>query len=318
MSPLVSVVIPVFNRETLVKGAIDSVLKQTYQNIEIIVIDDGSTDNTYTVLRQYEEQYPDKFRVIRQQNTGQVVAKNNGIQKSSGELIAFLDSDDLWLPDKLEKQVPLFTNNVGLVYCGINEIDDKGNFIRTVSCESGMRGQIYHKLLVRNRMTGGTVVVSRSAIDKVGLFDPQLMAAENWDLWIRISKDYLVDYVDEPLMNYRKHAGNMSSDNQFMAAATKNILQKHFPVVPADPILRRVYDEAYINYYFNLSLYFFGQSQYKESRLALNCIKKHGTFNTEMRILMFRTFLGKFINRYITTTKSLTRSLLFDKITKIQ
>ena len=310
MPPLVSVIIPVFNRPILVKTAIDSVLAQTYKNFEIVLVNDGSTDNTGNVLNNYEREYPRRIRVIHQENAGQVISRNNGIKISRGQYIAFLDSDDFWHPEKLEKQIPLFAGRIGLVYCGINEVDEQGRVINAVPCESRMRGDIYHHLLVRNRMTGGSVVVTRDAIDKVGLFDPQLKAAENWDLWIRIAKEYLVDFVNEPLVNYRKHGANMSGNAELMADATKIIFQKHFPVAPTDPVLRKFYDEAYTNYYLNLGLHFFARGQYRKSRKMLNNIKMYSKPTLEIKILILRTFLGKYINKIITLTREQARRKL--------
>ena len=300
---LVSVIIPTYNREILVKKALDSVLGQTYSNFEIIIINDGSTDNTVHVLNEYKKRYPDKVIVINQGNSGQVVARNNGIQSCRGEFVAFLDSDDIWLEDKLEKQIPLFSKGVGLVYCGINEIDGHGNVINTVACQPGMRGNIYHHLLVKNRMTGGSVVITRSSINKVGLFDTNLKAAENWDLWIRIAKEYLVDYVDEPLINYRKHGGNMSGNSKVMADATERIFQKHFPVVPVDLTLLEAYNKAYSNYYYQLGMVYFGQADYFKARAYLKKMEQHGNLPNRAKIVILRSFLGKGIYEFITSSK---------------
>ena len=306
---LVSVIIPTYNREILVKKALDSVLGQTYENFEIIVINDGSTDNTGNILNEYKKQYPDKVFVVNQVNSGQVVARNNGIQSCRGEFVAFLDSDDIWLEDKLEKQMPLFSKRVGLVYCGINEIDGHGNVINTVACQPGMRGNIYHDLLVKNRMTGGSVVITRSSIDKVGLFDTKLQAAENWDLWIRIAKEYLVDYVDEPLINYRKHGGNMSGNSQVMAEATERIFQKHFPVVPVDLTLLEAYNKAYSNYYYQLGMLYFDQEDYSKARVYLKKMKQHGSLPNCANVVILRSFLGKGVNNFITLSKKLIKKM---------
>ena len=207
---LVSVIVPIYNRECLVGKTIDSILNQTYRNVEIIAVNDGSTDGSLEVLKQYSNKHPEKIVVVDQQNAGQVRARNNGILHAHGEYIAFLDSDDTWSPQKLAKQLPLFNDDVGLVYCGIHEVGPDDRISYSVPCEADMRGDIYQQLLIKNRMTGGTVVVSRKALDAVGLFDETFQAAENWDLWIRIARLFSVEYVDEPLLNYLKHPGNKS------------------------------------------------------------------------------------------------------------
>src|SRR5690554_2314431 len=118
MNALVSVIVPVYNRAHLVKETIDSILSQTYKPVEIILINDGSTDNSLSVLKNYERKFPEQVRIIDQENQGQIVARNNGIGIAQGEYIAFLDSDDVWIDDKLERQIPLFETGVGLVYSG--------------------------------------------------------------------------------------------------------------------------------------------------------------------------------------------------------
>lgn len=118
MKGLVSVIVPVYNRGNLVSETIDSILMQSYEKYEVILINDGSSDDSLSILRDYEQRFPEKIRVIDQQNQGQIIARNNGIKVARGQYIAFLDSDDLWKKDKLERQIPLFKQGVGLVYSG--------------------------------------------------------------------------------------------------------------------------------------------------------------------------------------------------------
>ncbi|MGA7493603.1 MAG: glycosyltransferase family A protein [Syntrophobacteraceae bacterium] len=141
----VSVIIPVFNREFLAGQAIHSVLAQTYRNFEIVLIDDGSNDGTGAVLDGYAAGHPGTVTVLHQQNAGQAVARNNGINAATGTYIAFLDSDDTWLPQKLARQIPLFGKNTEFVYSGIFEVDRKGCVIREVRPEKNMRGCILNK-----------------------------------------------------------------------------------------------------------------------------------------------------------------------------
>ena len=124
---LVSVIFPVYKREHLIAETLDSILAQTYREFEIVAINDGSKDGSALILNRYAAQHPGVFRIIDQENTGQVVARNNGIKQARGEYIAFPDSDDRWVPEKLEEQVPLFDQlDVGLVYSGITKIDELG------------------------------------------------------------------------------------------------------------------------------------------------------------------------------------------------
>ncbi len=300
---LVSVIVPVYNRENLVGRTIDSILAQTYQDIEVIAVNDGSTDGSLEALKVYAERHPGKVVIVNQLNTGQVRARNIGIQHSRGEFIAFLDSDDTWNSHKLAKQLALFKGNIGLVYCGIHEVDPNGAIIQTVSCEQGMCGDIYKQLLIKNRMTGGTVVVSRKALETVGCFDETFQAAENWDLWIRIAQKFAVEFVNEPLLNYLKHPGNMSCNSQKMSRAAWGILQKHLPPSARNGELSRVYDQAYANYYYNLAVSDFSNGNYPQARTAfLQCWRFRPLYR-DSAIRMVRCLLGRQTNRIISSCK---------------
>ncbi|MGB6363153.1 MAG: glycosyltransferase family A protein [Thermoanaerobaculia bacterium] len=264
---LVSVIVPIFNRQELVATALDSILEQTYRSLEIVAVDDGSTDGTQEILDSYAARFPDLITVIRQPNSGPAVARNRALGQARGEFIAFLDSDDVWLPSKLELQLPRFAPEVGLVYSALQEVDADGRVLTTVHCDQQMRGDVYRHLLVRNRMTGGTVVIRRSVLETVGVFDESLRAAENWDLWIRISKAFAVDFVDQPLLQYQKHEDRLSLDRPRMQAAAEAVLAKHFPEPPAegDPLLDN-YNRAYANIYYRRGVNFFSAANYPEAR----------------------------------------------------
>jgi glycosyltransferase involved in cell wall biosynthesis len=306
---LVSVIIPVYNRASLVERTIDSALNQTYANVEIVVIDDGSTDETPLVLARYAELYPSQVRVIRQANAGQVVARNKGIAVARGEYMAFLDSDDTWHPTKLARQLPLFKNGVGLVYSSIFEVDDDDRVLRAVPCEPNMRGYIYESLLVRNRMTGGSVVVTREALGQTGVFDTQLRAAENWDLWIRIAEKFAVDYVDEPLINYRVHDSNMSRDESRMREATSALLRKHFASPPSPDTPRHAaYLEAYANFYYRWGADMFASGDYSECRKKLRKCWEYAPGYRDSRIRYARTYLGRIGNGLLARVRALASS----------
>lgn len=297
---LVSVIVPVFNRVDLVGKTLDSILEQTYPYVEIIAINDGSTDDTLAVLCAYANKYPNQIVVVDQKNTGQVRARNNGIERANGEFIAFLDSDDTWEKEKLTLQIPLFNEKVGLVYCSIYEVNESGDILRTVPCESAVKGNVYGMMLINNRMTGGSVVVTRKALDKVGLFDESFQAAENWDLWIRISKEYQVDYVNIPLVRYRKHQGNMSHDIKRMADASWAILHKHLPCKPAQGELLEIYNNAYANYYYRLGVSNFSAGHYAQSRTFFYYAWRYNLFIKDSALRVFRSFLGRRVNRMLT------------------
>ena len=182
--PLVSVIIPTYNRGRVVGEAVDSVLAQAYSNYELIVVDDGSTDNTASILKAYGR----RIHVLRQQNRGVSAARNTGIRSAAGDLIAFLDSDDLWLPSKLGHQVAFFQQHPDAVACQTEE-----TWIRNgVRVNPGKRhrkpsGMIFEPSLELCLVSPSAVMIRRSLFDRVGLFDESLPACEDYDLWLRIS-----------------------------------------------------------------------------------------------------------------------------------
>ena len=293
---LVSVIVPVFNRQDYVVETIESIVNQTYKNIELIIINDGSTDDSEKVIRDFQTRYPDVINLINQKNQGQVKARNNGLKEARGEFIAFLDSDDVWLADKIEKQVSLFKDEIGLVYSGVQYIDAQGAVIGEERCDHSIRGSVYEALLVKNRMTGGTVIVKSEALKKVGLFDEALKAAENWDLWLRITKLYKVDFVDEALLQYRKHDGNMSGNNTLMLDATYNLLEKHCLNIKLEEKVVRSCKIATANYYYRVGIYLISINDYSNARANFKKAKEYMPSYMDCNIRIFRSYLGKTLN----------------------
>jgi glycosyltransferase involved in cell wall biosynthesis len=214
-NPLVSVIIPTYNRASILNETIQSVLQQTYRELEVIIIDDGSTDNT----RQIAEQFSDKrIFYLYKENRGLASARNEGIQKAKGEYIAFIDSDDKWLPAKIEKQLGVFKNskfNPGVVYCGIGYIDEKSEEIKEEKMPA-YKGNIFLYLLGARRNVvlgaGSTVLVKKECFKECGLLDENLPYRIDLELLIRIAKKFTFDYVPESLAQIRIHNKRMSSD----------------------------------------------------------------------------------------------------------
>lgn len=195
--PMVSVIIPTFNRGWILEEAIDSVLEQEYQNFELIVVDDGSTDNTPEILNSYSS----KITVIRQANQGVSAARNKGIRHSSGQLIAFLDSDDRWLPHKLSRQVAFFESHPELSICQTEEIWIRnGVRVNPKKRHQKPSGMIFERSLALCLVSPSAVMLRRSLLEDVGLFDENLPACEDYDLWLRISCRYPVGLIDTPLI----------------------------------------------------------------------------------------------------------------------
>ncbi len=197
ISPVVSVIIPTFNRGWVLKEAIDSVLLQEFKDFELIVVDDGSTDNTEYILDSFKE----KIIVLRQGNRGVSSARNAGIAKASGEFIAFLDSDDLWLPKKLSVQVDFFRANPDALICQTEETwVRKGVKVNPKKRHKKPSGMIFEPSLALCLVSPSAVMMKRIFFDDIGLFDEKLPACEDYDLWLRTSCKHPVFLIDTPMI----------------------------------------------------------------------------------------------------------------------
>ena len=209
-SAKVSVVIPNYNYADYVGDAIRSVLAQTYRNFEIIVVNNGSNDNSLDVLSEFTNE----IIVINQSNKGQSGARNSGIDKSTGDIIAFLDADDIWQPTKLEKQLLALSDDTHLVYCGISRFDSKSGQIVAIDFPKykGSCSSYFLENPGAAVVLGGesTVLVTRELIRKVGMFDTELSISAGWDFYRRCSLHTNFNFVPESLARYRIHGKNMS------------------------------------------------------------------------------------------------------------
>lgn len=225
-NPLVSVVIPTYNRAHLLGRALKSVLFQTYEHLDVIVVDDASTDNTEEVLASFRDR---RLRYIRhERNKGGSAARNTGIALSEGEYIAFLDSDDEWLPYKVEKHLRVFSEDpgCGVVFSAHIEIDRHG--LTRVHRDMGPEGWIYKDLLVSAVVgTTSAVVVKRECFETAGLFDETLPSCQDWDMWIRIAKNYRFRRISEPLVRYYWHGNQISTNFEAVYKGHLAILQKY-------------------------------------------------------------------------------------------
>jgi glycosyltransferase involved in cell wall biosynthesis len=211
--------------------AVDSILAQTYPNVEVIVVDDGSTDGTTEALARYKND--PRVHIIRQGNRGQTAAKNRGLQEARGEFIGFCDADDRWRPEKLTRQLPLFDGRpeLGVVYAHFQWIDGKGEPADTPSsvCYSG---RITGKLIADNFVHFPSTLVRREAIDSVGGFDESLTMGIDFDLWLRISVDWEFLYLPEILVDYRIWEGQMSHRTDERLANAFRIMRRHLAEHP--------------------------------------------------------------------------------------
>ena len=209
--PTVSVIIHTYNNEKFIAETVESVLNQTYKDYEIIVVDDGSVDGTRDALMPYMQ----KIRYHYKENGGIASAKNAGISLSETEFVAFLDHDDLWVPDKLQLQMEHFNENpqIGLVYAKYTSFRD-GKELRTKP-ENGYSGWIFKELLSKSFIQTSTVVVKRECLDAVGPYDETFSLGDEYDMFLRIARKFQCGFVDKGLTRYRVHDTN-ASNNDFL------------------------------------------------------------------------------------------------------
>lgn len=213
--PTVSVVIPTYNLGRYLVEAIDSVLAQTYRDLEIIVVDDGSSDDTATRLRPYR----DRIRYYPQANAGPSVARNRGILHAEGPLIAFLDADDVWRPTKLARQVDYLNRHPEIILCYTDytrgPVPGTTNESRLQYYERKGSGHVFDNLLFENFIATPAVIVRRDALASTGLFDPNLKGVEDLEMWMRLAKVGPFGFLDEVLVDVRRHETNTTNTVEF-------------------------------------------------------------------------------------------------------
>lgn len=259
--PLVSVIIPNYNYASYIGEAIDSVLAQDYPNLEVIVVDDGSSDDSRVVI----ESYGDKVRAIFQQNQGVCATRNHGVTASSGEFVAFLDADDAWMPSKLSRQMERFANpDVGLVHVGVSHVDAAGNAIREDL--AGKEGRVASELLLLKPVIlggGSGVVIRRRIFDDVGGFDTRLSTSADWELYYRIATRCEVAFVPEALVRYRVHGSNMHNNIAAMEYDVRIGFEKAFADRSAD--VQAIRSEAIASFHTMLAGSYFHKANYGKS-----------------------------------------------------
>ncbi len=222
----VSIIIPVYNRCVLLKRALESVATQTFSDYEVIVVDDGSTDETADMIKTF---FPD-VRYFKQPNKGVSSARNKGLLEAKGEWLAFLDSDDEWLPQKLEKQMALVADNPGFKVCHTEEIWIRhGVRVNQMKKHKKEGGWIFSQCLPLCAMSPSSIVIHRSVLDDIGDFDITLPACEDYDLWLRVSAKYPVLYIDDPqIKKYGGHEDQLSMKywgmDRYRIQALQNII----------------------------------------------------------------------------------------------
>ena len=231
--PKVSVIIPAFNAMQYLPKAWESVQSQTYDNWEVIIVNDGSSDR----IEEWATELDARATLISQPNQGKSSARNRGIEAAHGEYLAFLDADDFWSETKLEKQVQVLDANpeIGLVYSWLALTDGHGTPTGTI-IKSNAQGNVFQDICVDNILgCGSTPLIRRECFSTAGLFLPGLPLGQDWDMWIRIAAHYPFAVVQEPLVFYRQHTRNTSKDWSLMEQCRAKILERASKLHPEEP-----------------------------------------------------------------------------------
>lgn len=287
--PVIDVVIPLFNVESFIGHTLRSVLAQTLPPRQVIVVDDGSSDNGAEVVRSIQRTHPGPTRIVLLQRTngGLSSARNHGIAHSDAPFIAFLDADDLWAAEKLEAQYALFERDrdgtLALVYCLTHDIDAEGRDLKTEATHHApLRGDVFDRLLLANRITGSAsaVLLRRAHLDKAGPFDTSLTALEDLDLWLRICRIGQVDLVERDLVALRRHDRNMQKSTDHMLRNMLVFYRKWFPDAQRRAEVMKEWGHL------------IGEFVLRSSAPAHWARAVETTFNTEQRQLLFRRTFG--------------------------
>src|SRR5712692_2507522 len=264
--PTVSVVIPTYNSAALLREAIQSVLSQTYSDLEVVVVDDGSDDNTESVVHSFG----DRVSYVKQDNKGAGAARNHGIKRSRGKYVAFLDADDLWLPGKLAEQIPLLDQDpeIGLVYSDWSVVPERGevepSYLRNRPAASGY---VFDDLVQCGFILVSGTVVRRSCLADVGYFDETLSIAQDYDLWLRICYRWKVALVNKSLAIKRNRDGNLSSNLPKTGAERILLFEKALKEFSdMTPRSRRLVRRQLALNYWDIGYHYFERMSLKEAR----------------------------------------------------
>lgn len=264
----VSVIIPVYNRSVFVVEAINSVLQQTYRDFEIIVVDDGSTDDTCDVLQPYVSK--GIISLISQKNKGAGAARNAGIRAARGEYIAFLDSDDLWLPNKLEKSLlPLENGICDFVFSNSDVVDGEGEFLFSVQerFRDYLHGDLFENLLDACFISTPGVVLRRDCFDRVGLFREDLKYRQDYDMWLRLARKCRFLMLTDKLNIIRRHGGQLvaTANEQSVACSIMIFESLLYDQEPVAPLIKRKLHKGLGKLHFDLAYYYFSVDDFIKS-----------------------------------------------------
>lgn len=222
-----SVIVPAYNCAEYIEETLNSILSQSYENYEVIVVNDGSTDNTSSILQDFVNNKSDRVTILEQPNQGVSAARNNAVSVASGDYLAFIDSDDIWLDDKLAQQLGVLKNGYEICYSNrynFGDIDDLP--VDQSKIVDMPQGNIYQKLLDGNFITASSVVIKKALFDSLGGFNTELSHCEDWDLWLKCAELCSIGMSPEPLVRYRIHPAGLSKGYRAMHLARIKVLTR--------------------------------------------------------------------------------------------
>ncbi|WP_341526185.1 glycosyltransferase [Nostoc sp. UHCC 0302] len=295
--PKVSVIIPAYNAMAYLPETLTSVLQQTFTNFEILIINDGSTDNIVQWSNQLLDQ---RVQLISQNKQGVSVARNTGITYATGEYIAFLDADDLWKSTKLEKQVNYLEAHpeIGFLHTGMVLIDQYGKSSGRVMI-SNAEGNVLKQLLEQNTVVTSSVIVRASCLKTVGEFDRKLRYSQDWHMWVRIAARYPFAVIKEPLVCYRQHPNNATRNWQMLEQGFE-MIETIFQSVPKELTYLKNRSYGYANIYLawkalqsgdrQQAIYFRNQAitHYPQLRYSTRCLR----LNVAITVMQWLGFEG--------------------------
>ncbi len=299
--PKVSIIIPAYNSSRFIKRTIGSVLAQTFRDWELIIVDDCSKDGTELAVKEFTKfDKRIKFFKTPENSGGPATPKNIGVEKAEGEYIAFLDHDDEWFPEKLEKQLKVFQNskdeNLGLVSCGVNLINKKKKKFSVYNPKNIKVN--FPEILLRNPIySNSSVLIKKDVINIVGKRDEKMKYSEDWDMWIRVCENnFKISFINKPLFNYHFHDNNVTKatkDSLLKVKDAEYVFNKHRN-------LYEKYDYVHVGWFRLGVMYFMGGDKIK----SRDCFKE--SLRVQKRFLpakvgYYLSFLGKFGIRIINT-----------------
>jgi glycosyltransferase involved in cell wall biosynthesis len=303
MTPTISIVMPVLNGERYIAEAIESICRQTYTDFELLVIDDGSSDRTREIALGFASRIDLKY-VRHETNQGITRSVNDGLRHASGRYIAFLDHDDLWLPDFLETQLAHLTNHadVGMVHSDFQTIDGDGKILEHSVARERNRtrpsGFVFHDLFMQSMICGNSVVIRKECFDRLGLWDESLRWAD-YHMWLRVARHYKIDYIPKVLTAYRQHSSQSTRSNSTRPPDEPPVAAQAIEkLLHDDPDIRREIGARTIrrrmsSFYFDLAYDWYSAGQPANARLCMRRALRLWPTNPRYLGLYAATLLGR-------------------------